>query len=194
MMPLLRIIAMLFTCMLALIGCREYEPVLPPDVRINPEPVERYRAVMKIVGINSYNNVTGQVGYSIVNRSHCVPIDPRRSLGGSRPSFNETISAPVTMVSENTYEIIFYDDAILGEDYYGKGVCNWSSSPGFRFIFSGVVFIVRQRGGIALGEELDKACRINVSGSIGNCMDADHFRNSSTESVFHVYITIYKDY
>jgi len=110
-------------------GCSPYQPVMPPKVLRNHHPVDLYRVLLTIPELPGVMRFTATATYGISNKTKCVPIDRRRPLGGSRPSFRETITIPVVARSEHEFEVLFYNVAMLSEDYYGLGACEWRGSP-----------------------------------------------------------------
>lgn len=136
---------MLFAIALfALTACGKYEPPEPPNVEWNEHPIDTYVATLEISGLDEAYTVTATGQFMIKNRRECLPIDKRRSLGGSRHVYHETQEIPVTRVSEDSYKIVFYADAIKSSDYYGLGECVWHGSPDFqiRRILSKDVYVV----------------------------------------------------
>lgn len=192
MKALLGILVSFSICVIAFSGCIKHEEVLPPKVRVNPGPEDKYRAVIKIDGIDNYDDVSGESAHQIINAARCVPVDSRRSLGGSRPQFRHVTNNSVSEISEGNYEMVFYKDAILNEDYYGKGVCRWSSIPVYRFRWSGKYFIVAQSGSFEFGQEQLRVCKKDVV-EYGSCIGIDYSENDYDDSNFYVRLTIYKE-
>ncbi|WP_144409354.1 hypothetical protein [Pseudoxanthomonas suwonensis] len=124
-------ILLLGSIFLALTACSKYEPPKPPDVEWNERPVDAYVATLKVEGLDEAYTVTANAYFSINNRRDCLPIDRRRSLGGSRHYHSERRDIPIVRVSPDSYKIVFYADWIKSGDYYGLGDCHWHGSPAF---------------------------------------------------------------
>ena len=182
-----------FVLMLSMAACKKYEPVLPPDIKMNSDPVQRYRATLKLVGAPGPLRVRAKVGYGIKNNYSCVPIDSRRSFGGSRPYFQEDIEFDVRNVGGDVYEFSYYDDAIKDEDYYGMGLCNWSSSPIFIINIRGVAYSVGQPRSVGLGDEYRMVCDILSRNRHGNCVAEAYAEKISSDSVFYPTMIVVKE-
>jgi hypothetical protein len=129
-------------CSAPLLACNKYEPVPPPDITKNNNQKEKYKVTIRSDGLPRQALVRAEAVYEIENSSKCVPIDSRRSPGGSRPFFQHQIELPVRRVSDMEYETIFYKDAIKNENYYGIGVCRWSGFPVYKVQWMGSVYNV----------------------------------------------------
>lgn len=189
MKALLGILASLSICILSFSGCKEYKPVPPPEIRMNPNPVERYGVLMEIKNPPGPISVTSDAVYGMKNRGSCVPIDTRRSLGGSRPVFGESYALPVNLVSDASYEVTFYADALMDEDYYGKGVCYWEGWVSYRIHWRGVIYLVS--GGVKLNKinSIVFICSKIESTSSGSCVQEQYSSNAEEESNFSVFIS-----
>ena len=180
-------------CTFLVVGCKKYEPVLPPDIKLNSNPVEKYKVILNIRNPPFPIRVTGEATYGISNTGRCVPIDSRRSLGGSRPHFRKTVELAVRKVSENTYEMFFYADSVKHENYFGKGVCEWSGSPAYRIHWSGSTYAITSGRRVEPGEAVTRVCGSKPSHPIGSCVNEEYAKNASPETHFYYEITTYKE-
>ena len=128
--PMLSFLMAIAACMM--IGCKKHEPVPPPDIRLNPNPTELYRAILKLEGAPEPLRITGATSYIIENPRECVPLDHTMALGGHRPDFNKKEDQSVSRLSDDIYEVKYHLDGVLDENYYGIKTCRWTA----RTIFS----------------------------------------------------------
>ena len=90
--------------------------------KLNPEPKQPYRVKVKI------NNAPGPmkpindmyIGYAARNCSYTISW-----LAGAKASPEKNIPIKMNLVGHDEYEVLFYADAVLDEDYFGEGVCQW---------------------------------------------------------------------
>lgn len=90
--------------------------------KLNPEPKQPYRIKVKI------NNAPGPmkpindmyIGYAARNCSYTIS-----RLAGAKASPEKNIPIKMNLVGHDEYEVLFYADAVLDEDYFGEGVCQW---------------------------------------------------------------------
>lgn len=90
--------------------------------KLNPEPKQPYRIKVKI------NNAPGPmkpindmyIGYAARNCSYTIS-----RLAGATASPEKNIPIKMNLVGHDEYEVLFYADAVLDEDYFGEGVCQW---------------------------------------------------------------------
>ncbi|HJR72044.1 MAG TPA: hypothetical protein VJ806_00190 [Luteimonas sp.] len=68
-------------------------------------------------------DVSAQALYVIADND-CLPVDYARSLGGSKPTFEERPSFIATKRGK-IVETIVAEDYFIPEDYYGLGPCKW---------------------------------------------------------------------
>lgn len=63
-----------------------------------------------------------------VRNLRCVPKDYTRALGGITPRFrsNYIVAGPMVTPGQYTREIVVYDDQLISENYFGRGICNWA--------------------------------------------------------------------
>jgi hypothetical protein len=138
----IKITALLLLSSIALAGCKEYEPVSQPDVKLNHNSKENYRVVLEVHNAPGPYSVTSVAAYGIGNDSLCVPKDSRKGpIGGMRPLIEmKQIGLPVLRVADNRYEVSFYADAVLNENYYRRGICEWTGSPSFYIHWAGTSY------------------------------------------------------
>lgn len=189
----LKITAISFVFVFSITGCKKYEPVPAPSAKLNAKPVERYRLLLTIPEPPGLLRVTGKATYTIENNGYCVPLDKRRSLGGSHPSFSNEISLPVRKISDRQYEIYFYADAYNNEDYYGKGICKWRGVPAYRIHWSGASYAVVNNTKTELGIVVRKACSAVPSHSVETCADEEYASNFKNGAYFLATLVTYKD-
>ena len=87
--------------------------------KLNPEPKQPYRIKVKI------NNAPGPmkpindmyIGYAARNCSYTIS-----RLAGAKASPEKNIPIKMNLVGHDEYEVLFYADAVLDEDYFGEGV------------------------------------------------------------------------
>ena len=91
--------------------------------KLNPEPKQPYRVKVKI------NNAPGPmkpindmyIGYAARNCSYTIS-----RLAGAKASPEKNIPIKMNLVGHDEYEVLFYADAVLDEDYFGEGSANGS--------------------------------------------------------------------
>lgn len=185
--------AMLLLPVLALGGCKRYEPVLPPNIKLNPNPVEKYKVVLEVNDPPESMRIAGSAVFAMRNGGRCVPVDSRRSLGGSRPIFGKEIEIPVVRVSDDLYEMYFYGDSIISEDYYGEGVCNWQGAPSYTIRSAGAKYLIAGRWEMSEGGVTTFACPKKNNGSGGGCVQEQYVRDLNNSTHFLVKLTILKE-
>ena len=90
--------------------------------KLNPDPKQPYRIKVKI------NNAPGPmkpindmyIGYAARNCSYTIS-----RLAGATASPEKNVPIKMNLVGHDEYEVLFYADAVLGEDYFGEGICQW---------------------------------------------------------------------
>ena len=174
-------------------GCVKYEPVRPPNIRVNPYPKTEHRAVLHVNDqLEAGLIVTAEVIYGMENQSPCVPLDQGRSLGGSRPMFGKTITVPINRIDDYTYEVKYYNDYLMDEDYYGLGKCHWTGHPILNVNHAGVDYIVTNNTKKTRGQSEEKICVPGTS-TQGACAAPEYARAKDAEGAFHITLTSYKD-
>lgn len=112
--------------------------VKPPDVKLNPAPKERYEITLTIDDPpEPIQKVTGSIQYNIKDTS-CMPTADR--IAGIQPK--SSFEAPVDFkrTGDNAFVAYVYADGIIDEDYYGRGVCRWSTTGVISRIHVGEVY------------------------------------------------------
>jgi hypothetical protein len=95
------------------------------EYRENADPRRAYRVTMTIRDApGPLKIMVSAAQYDVVNRE-CLP-PPKENPGGrSSPVPTRDIPFELTEVSEGVYQGTVYADAMLDEDYHGRGVCRW---------------------------------------------------------------------
>jgi hypothetical protein len=119
--------ALLAASGLSLSACRNSGPqqMTKPDIHIKEResPQKAHRIEMVIENApGPFAVVEGAAHYNVSNHYECGYIDPVPGVA-SRIS----TSPPIvwTRIGEGRYEATVYEDLIVDEDYYGRGVCRW---------------------------------------------------------------------
>ena len=99
--------------------------------KLNPEPKQAYRVRIKINDAPGPMKLVSDlnIGYIAPNCSYVIS-----RLAGARANPEKKVSSKIDQIGQDEYESIFYLDAVLDEDYFGKGVCHWQTD-GFGFAF-----------------------------------------------------------
>lgn len=90
--------------------------------KLNPEPKQAYRVRIKINDAPGRLKPTGDmyIGYAARNCSYTIS-----KLAGATASPEKNIPIKMDLVGNDEYEMLFYADAVLNEDYFGEGICRW---------------------------------------------------------------------
>lgn len=99
---------------------------------LNPQPKLAYRLMIKINDAPGPLQLMGKMGIGykaedctyIINKFEGAPAHPEKNA-----------QSDIRQISEFEYESVIYVDAVLNEDYFGKGVCHWKPE-GFGFSLS----------------------------------------------------------
>ena len=96
-----------------------------PPYRENPNPQHAYLVTMTIENApGPLKIVASAAQYDVVN-TECLP-PPKGNPGGrSSPVPTNDIPFELTQVSDNQYTGAVYLDAMIDDDYHGRGVCQW---------------------------------------------------------------------
>lgn len=114
--------------LLLLSGCTGHKPVPLPNISLNRNPMDRYEITIQIENkVTSPQGIGGKVSYMVDNAEKCLPVDYTRAIGGVRPVLYREQSLTYERVSNHVFKTYIYEDAILNEDYYGLGVCDWGA-------------------------------------------------------------------
>ena len=95
------------------------------DVKSNPHPVQRYELTVTVDAPGPWDKVSGLVSYDITNEK-CIRYNDFEGVYMRPASVSREFA--LTKVDDRTYRGYFYRDALVGGDYYGKGVCRWDVS------------------------------------------------------------------
>jgi hypothetical protein len=185
---------MLIPALLVLVtaSCKRYESVLPPKLEWNEHPVDSYGATLTISGMPEPYSMEGIGVFSIQNRD-CLPIDKRRSLGGSRHHYFEQKQIQAVKVDANTYRLKFHKDSIKSSNYYGLGECKWSGSVNFRVHTRDVAYTVRTESDDDSSQEVEQVCFIRHVGPYGSCVDAEYARITDDSNYFRAKTRFFKE-
>ncbi|TXI46373.1 MAG: hypothetical protein E6Q50_15080 [Lysobacter sp.] len=96
-----------------------------PDIQIKerPNPQKAHRIEMVIENApGPFAVIEGAANYSVKNHFECGHIDPVPGIA-SRITTHPAIEWKP--IGEGRYEAIVYEDLIMDEDYYGRGLCRW---------------------------------------------------------------------
>ena len=96
--------------------------VLPPDVKVNPSPKERYEIRLTLEEPPAYSRIEGNADFAIEDKS-CMPMQDR--IAGTKPRSWFIQPFIFERKDSNTYIGYVYSDWILDEDYYDMGDCLW---------------------------------------------------------------------
>ncbi|RMH88101.1 hypothetical protein EBB59_12060 [Lysobacter pythonis] len=122
--PLLPLVVVALT----IAACQRHERVPMPDIRINPQPQEKYEITMRVVGApRPFEKVIGTAQYDIPDHDDaCIPTDYTIApLSGIKNRPSKDMPVEWHKVSDTEYRTEVYLDALLDEDYYGLGTCRW---------------------------------------------------------------------
>lgn len=177
-----RAAAIAMTCLLGVGGCNSREPVPPPNVKVNANPLKGYKVRLTIPEPPGALHVTAEVTYAISNKRDCVPLDYGMALGGTHPTFREIRVAEIASLSDTEYEMIFFDDAFGSEDYYGLGRCDWRGWPTFTIAWGGgSVEASVLAGREKLGETAIRLCPVDPTGPSPMCGGKEYVRQDIEE-------------
>ena len=177
-------------CILGLGGCKKHEAVLPPDAKVNPNPTKKYRLLLTVPDPPGELSVTGELTYAIENSRDCVPLDHTLAIGGVHSSFPRTMQAQVVPLDGENYELIFYDDAFISEDYYGRGVCLWEGVPVLEIAWSGNRVIAAPRNLPNTQHRIEvRMCPFKSGASPDTCVEEEYARHD-LQQYFPISITI----
>lgn len=122
-MPARQTLALMVFLVLTTAACSA--PMKKIDIKKNPHPVMRYDITMTINDApGRFDEMEVFATYQVMNDA-CVPLQP-----GSGARLNPMTSATLalTRVSEYVYTTTLYVDQFQDENYYGLGVCHWTST------------------------------------------------------------------
>ena len=118
---------------LALVACGGSQ-VGPPDVKLNPSPIDRYEITLTIQNPPQHIHVIqGTAQFDIANKE-CMPLQDK--IAGIKPRSWFIQPVRFTRIRDNTFAGQVLTDAIFDEDYYSIGICRWEMTGVFaRFQF-----------------------------------------------------------
>lgn len=89
--------------------------------RRNPNPVQRYEITMTIE--NPPGPFDSVKGYAQYEAPDCIYLmNPAEGVHNQPMT---TIDVSFRKIDDRKYSAVFYEDAMLNEDYFGTGVCKW---------------------------------------------------------------------
>ena len=103
-------------------------PTPVPDIhpKQNPAPREAYALQIEFAGLPaSVTELTGTADFEVANRD-AVPLDHSKALGGVRLPPQHSVPLVFRRIDDTRFAASFQKDALLDEDYFGLGVCEWS--------------------------------------------------------------------
>lgn len=116
----------IISCLIAVSACTKHEPIPRPVTHVNPAPTERFEITVRISDDAEIpEQLFGRSTYGVENPKRCLPLDYTRALGGVRPELYHEQAQTYEKVGARVFRTYVYEDAIINEDYYGMGVCDW---------------------------------------------------------------------
>lgn len=120
-------VALLCAMSLPLTACTQpMTETTKPDYRENPNPQQAYRLTMTVRDAPGPLKISVSAAqYDVVN-TECLP-PPKDNPGGrSSPVPTSDLPFELAQTAEGVYTGTIYADAMLDEDYHGRGVCEWA--------------------------------------------------------------------
>lgn len=111
--------------------------VLPPDVKLNPSPKERYEIALTIESPPGPVRIGDAWAQMDVENPECMPLADR--IAGIKPDSTSLQSLSLKPVGDNTYVGYVYADYYLEEDYYEQGICAWKITTIRALIYIGKI-------------------------------------------------------
>jgi len=106
--------------LLALSACAAEKPM--HDYKQNPNPKQRYDITMTIADApGPFASIEGIAQYQAPDCWYTL-----NKLEGVHANPEQVLPITYTRVNDTTYVGTVYLDAMLDEDYYGRGVCHWT--------------------------------------------------------------------
>jgi hypothetical protein len=122
-MPARQTLALMFFLVFTTSGCSA--PMKKIEIKKNPHPAMRYDITMTINDApGRFDEMVVFATYQVMNDA-CVPLQP--GSGARLNPMTEQV-LPLTRVNEHVYTATMYVDQFQDEDYYGLGVCHWTST------------------------------------------------------------------
>ncbi len=95
-------------------------------IKANPSASQRHRLTLKFAGLPAaVTALNGSLDFEVGNRD-CVPLDYERAVGGVLLTPQHSVPIEFTRSDDGAYTATVHADALLNEDYFGLGVCEWS--------------------------------------------------------------------
>jgi hypothetical protein len=93
------------------------------DIKERPNPQKAHRIEMIIENApGPFAVIEGSAQYDVINHFECGYIDP---VPGIASRINTHPPLVWTPTGDGRYETTVYEDLMVDEDYYGRGVCRW---------------------------------------------------------------------
>jgi hypothetical protein len=93
------------------------------DIKERPNPQKAHRIEMIIENApGPFGVIEGSAQYDVINHFECGYIDP---VPGIASRINTHPPLVWTPIGDGRYETTVYEDLMVDEDYYGRGVCRW---------------------------------------------------------------------
>lgn len=89
--------------------------------QLNPQPKQGYEIIYRVEGAPGPFEDTGAFGNYVAQGCHYVA----NAWAGATGTPSRQIPIQVTRIDDHTYAATVYLDAMLNEDYYGNGICQW---------------------------------------------------------------------
>ncbi len=96
----------------------------PPLRTLNPNPRRAYEIRVTLANApGPFAVVEGTAQFDVINAAQCGKLQP---LSGAVPTIASHEPFALSRVSDTEYVGTIHTDAILDQDYYGRGVCRWA--------------------------------------------------------------------
>ena len=90
--------------------------------RVNPSPKQGFEVVFEVHDApGPFNDFGGNAHYQSFDCNYVTS-----EWAGTRSQPTKSMPIEVSRVDATHYRTTFFRDALLDEDYYGKGICHWS--------------------------------------------------------------------
>jgi hypothetical protein len=104
------------------------KPVPKIQIKNNPSARQRHELTFKFQALpGTISKLEASADFEVQNID-CVPVDYEKAIGGVRLAPRHKLPLTYRQIDENTYTATLIPDALLNEDYYGLGVCEWGLS------------------------------------------------------------------
>ena len=146
-------------CLLATCHAEETQAQRPIHPKVNPAVQTGRDIEFRFSGLPGAIRQSGTaLHYSVQNRD-CVPMDYDRVLGGVHLPPKYRLTAPVPPSADGALIVRAWDDALINENYFGRGECHWalesvtftfSSEHGAQFVAAIPANELRNGGSVSL--------------------------------------------